>query len=148
MKKTKSLPRGVAIVGAGMCEFGAFPEKASRDLFVEAFKDMTLSIDKGLDPEAIESIYIGNYSSDLFENQGHVAPIMADAVGLVPRPAVRVEDACASGGAALRQGVMAIASGMCDVVLVGGVEKMTNLPIQYFHSRLDGSPQSLSDPQG
>jgi acetyl-CoA C-acetyltransferase len=128
MKKTKSLPRGVAMVGAGMCKFGAFPEKASRDLFVEAFKDMAVSIDKGFDPEAIEIIYIGNYSSDLFENQGHVAPIMADAVGLVPRPAVRVEDACASGGVALRQGVMAIASGMYDIVLVGGVEKMTDLP--------------------
>lgn len=128
MKKTKSLPRGVAVVGAGMCKFGTFPEKASRDLFVEAFKDMTVSIDKGFDPEAIEILYIGNYSSDLFEHQGHTAPIMADAVGLVPRPAVRVEDACASSGVALRQGVMAIASGMYDVVLVGGVEKMTNLP--------------------
>lgn len=128
MKKTKSLPRGVAVVGAGMCKFGAFPEKTSRDLFVEAFKDMIVSIDKGFDPEAIEIIYVGNYSSDLFENQGHIAPIMADAVGLVPRPAVRVEDACASSGVALRQGLMAIASGMYDVVLVGGVEKMTNLP--------------------
>jgi acetyl-CoA C-acetyltransferase len=128
MKKIKSLPRGVAIVGAGICKFGAFPEKASRDLFVEAFKDLAVSIDKGFDPEAIEIIYVGNYSSDLFEHQGHIAPIMADAVGLVPRPAVRVEDACASSGVALRQGVMAIASGMYDVVLVGGVEKMTNLP--------------------
>jgi acetyl-CoA C-acetyltransferase len=128
MKKSKSLPRGVAVVGAGMCKFGAFPEKTSRDLFVEAFKDMIVSIDKGFDPEAIEIIYVGNYSSDLFENQGHIAPIMADAVGLVPRPAVRVEGACASSSVALRQGLMAIASGMYDVVLVGGVEKMTNLP--------------------
>ena len=128
MKKTKSLPRGVAVVGAGICKFGAFPEKSSRDLFVEAFRDMSVSIDKGFDAEAIEIVYVGNYSSDLFENQGHIAPIMADAVGLVPRPAVRVEDACASSGVALRQGVMAIASGMYDVVLVGGVEKMTNLP--------------------
>lgn len=128
MKTYKSLPRGVALAGAGMCKFGAFPEKASRDLFVEGFKDLSASIDKGLDPEVIETIYIGNYSSDLFERQGHTAPIMADAIGLVPRPAVRIEDACASGGAALRQGVMAIASGMYDVVLVGGVEKMTALP--------------------
>jgi acetyl-CoA C-acetyltransferase len=124
----KSLPRGVALVGAGMCKFGAFPEKSSRDLFVEAFQDMVKSIDKGFDPEVIETIYVGNYSSDLFEGQGHTAPIIADAVGLVPRPAVRVEDACASGGVALRQGVMAIASGLYDIVLVGGIEKMTNLP--------------------
>ncbi len=124
----RKLGRGVALVGAGLCKFGAFPEKASRDLFVEAYKEMVRSVDHGFDPRAIESIYIGNYSSDLFERQGHTAPIMADAVGLCPAPAVRVEDACASGGVALRQGVMAIASGMCDMVLVGGIEKMTNLP--------------------
>ncbi len=124
----RKLGRGVALVGAGLCKFGAFPEKVSRDLFVEAYKEMVRSVDHGFDPKAIESIYIGNYSSDLFERQGHTAPIMADAVGLCPAPAVRVEDACASGGVALRQGVMAIASGMYDMVLVGGIEKMTNLP--------------------
>jgi acetyl-CoA acetyltransferase len=125
---TNKLPRGVALVGAGMCKFGAFPDKASRDLFVEAYGHMSRSVDKGFDPSAIESIYIGNYSSDLFERQGHTAPIMADAVGLCPAPALRIEDACASGGVALRQGVIAIASGMYDMVLVGGIEKMTNLP--------------------
>lgn len=126
--KAKPLPRSIAIVGAGMCKFGAFPDKASRDIFVEAFQDMRQSVDKGFDPQVIEVIYVGNYSSDLFEGQGHTAPIMADAVGLVPRPAVRIEDACASGGVALRQGVLAITSGLYDVVLVGGVERMTKLP--------------------
>lgn len=127
MPKSKSLPRGVAVVGAGMSKFGAFAEKNSRDLFVEAFKEMTKSVDKGLDPSIIESLYIGNFTSDQFEHQAHIAPILTDAVGLLPRPAMRVEDACASGGVALRQGVMAIASGMFDVVLVGGAEKMTAL---------------------
>jgi acetyl-CoA C-acetyltransferase len=128
MRNAKPLPRGVAMVGAGICKFGAFKEKNGRDLFVEAFRDLRQSVDKSFDPAEIESIYLGNYSSDLFENQGHNAPLLADAVGLVPRPATRVEAACASGGAALRQGVMAIASGMYDMVLVGGMEKMTNLP--------------------
>ncbi len=122
------LPRGVAIVGAGMSKFGAFPEKNSRDLFVEAYQDLAKSVDKGFDPKAIECFYLGNFSSDLFEHQAHTAPLMADAVGLTPIPSTRVENACASGAIALRQGVMAIASGMYDVVLVGGVEKMTNLP--------------------
>lgn len=111
-----------------MSKFGAFPGKNSRDLFVEAYLDLHKSVEKGLDPLAIEALYIGNFSGDRFEGQGHLAPIMADSVGLVPLPAVRVEDACASGGVALRQGVMAIASGLYDVVLVGGVEKMTDLP--------------------
>ena len=125
----RKLNRGVAVVGTGMSHFGAFPEKTTRDLFVEAFQDMRASVDRGLDPNDIEAIYIGNYSSDLFEGQGHTAPIMADWVGLAPRPATRVEDACASGGVALRQGILAVASGLYDVVLVGGIEKMSNLPI-------------------
>jgi acetyl-CoA C-acetyltransferase len=124
----KKLGRGVALVGAGMSKFGAFPEKSGRDLFVEAFQDMRQSVDKGFDPADIETVYIGNFSSDLFEGQSHTAPIMADVIGLTPRPATRIEDACASGGAALRQGILAIASGLYDIALVGGVEKMTNLP--------------------
>ncbi len=124
------LGRGVAVVGAGMSHFGAFKDKDSRDLFVDAFIEMQGSVDKGLDPEDIQHILVGNFSSDLFEGQGHLAPLMAEWVGLTPRSATRVEDACASGGVALRQGVMAIASGMYDVVLVGGVEKMTSLPTE------------------
>lgn len=125
----RKIGRGVAIVGAGMSPFGVFPDMASRDLFVDAFADMRNSVDRGLDPNDIEALYIGNYSSDLFEGQGHTAPLMADWVGLTPIPATRVEDACASGGVALRQGIIAIASGLYDIVLVGGIEKMTDLPI-------------------
>ncbi len=128
--KNHKLGRGVALVGAGMSRFGAFPGKSSRDLFVEAYQEMAASVDKGFDPGQIDALYVGNYSSDLFENQCHIAPIMADWLSLTPKPAVRVEDACASGGAALRQGIIAVASGLCDVVLVGGVEKMTDLPTE------------------
>ncbi len=126
---TRKLGRGVAMVGAGMSQFGVFPGKDTRDLFVEAFLEMRASVDKGLNPQEIEALFIGNYSSELFEGQGHTAPIMADWVGLTPRPATRIEDACASSGVALRQGIMAVASGLHDVVLVGGIEKMNNLPI-------------------
>lgn len=126
----RKIGRGVAMVGAGMSRFGAFPNLATRDLFVDSFQAMRQSVDKGLDPKDIEMLYIGNYSSDLFEGQGHTAPLMADWVGLTPIPATRVEDACASSGVALRQGIIAIASGMADVVLVGGIEKMSNLPTE------------------
>lgn len=124
---THKLARGVALIGAGMSKFGAFKGKTSRDLFVEAFVEMLESVDKGIDPKQIQALYVGNYSSDLFENQGHIAPILASWTGLTPIPAVRVEDACASAGVALRQGILAVASGLCDIVLVGGVEKMTDL---------------------
>jgi len=123
----RKLGRGVALVGAGMSKFGAFPGKNSRELFVEAFQDMTASVDKGFDPSAVEAAYIGNFSSELFEGQGQTAPIMTDWVGLTPIPATRVEGACASGGLAVRQGILAIASGLYDMVLVGGIEKMTGL---------------------
>lgn len=125
----KKLSRGVAVVGAGVCKFGVFPEKSSRDLFVEAYQEMKSSIDKDFNPRDIQAMYLGNFSSDQFEGQGHMAPILASWIGLTPIPTFRVEDACASGGIALRQAVLAIASGFYDVVLVGGVEKMTDLPI-------------------
>lgn len=128
--RKKKLGRGVALAGAGMSKFGAFPGLATRDLFVDAFQEMLASVDKGLDPQDIEALYIGNFSSDLFEGQAHTAPIMADWVGLAPRPATRIEDACASSGVALRQGIIAIASGIYDIVLVGGIEKMTDLPTE------------------
>ena len=128
-RQKRKLGRGVALVGAGMSHFGSFPEKLGRDLFVEAFQAMRATVDVGLDPREIEALYVGNFSGELFENQGHSAPILAEWTGLLPRPATRIEDACASGGAALRQGILAVASGLYDVVLVGGVEKMSGLPI-------------------
>lgn len=139
----RKLGREVAIVGVGISKFGAFPDKNSRDLFVEAFKELRTTTDKGFDPKTIEALYLGNYSSDLFEGQGHMAPIMADAVGICPIPALRVEDACASGGVALRQGVMAIASGAYDAVLVGGVERMTRLPTAQVTDTLGSAADTL-----
>lgn len=121
------LNRGVALIGAGMSRFGAFKGKSSRDLFIEAFVEMLGTVDKGIEPRTIEAFYAGNFSSDLFEGQAHLAPILASWAGLNPIPATRVEDACASAGVALRQGIIAVASGLYDIVLVAGVEKMTNL---------------------
>ena len=67
ISRKRELARPVSIVGAGMSRFGAFPGKASRDLFVEAFRDMTGHLDQGIDVEDIGCAYVGNYSSDLFE---------------------------------------------------------------------------------
>jgi acetyl-CoA C-acetyltransferase len=139
----RKLGRGVAVAGAGISKFGAFPEISSRDLFVEAFNSMRASVDRGLDPRQIEALYVGNFNSERFENQGHIAPILADWVGLKSRPATRVEDACASGGVALRQGMLAVASGVYDLVLVGGVEKMSGHPIEQTADILASAADSL-----
>ena len=71
-------------------------------------------------------MYVGCMSSGLFVGQEHLGPLMADYLGQCPIPATRVESACASGGAAVRAGFFEVASGASDVVLVGGVEKMTD----------------------
>jgi len=127
--KNRKLGRGVAVVGTGMSKFGCFPGYTSRDIFVDAYKELLSTVDKGIDPNDIEAFYLGNYSSDLFEGQSHLAPIIANWIGLSPIPAARVEDACASSSVAFREGMIAIASGLYDIVLVGGIEKMTDLPI-------------------
>lgn len=125
MKRKRKLARDVAIVGAGMSRFGIFPEKNSKDLFAEAFREMMGSVDKGLDPRDIDALYLGNFTNDFFVHQAHWAPIVSDLIGQIPKPATRTEGACASSALAFREGVFAIASGFYDIVLVGGVEDMS-----------------------
>lgn len=125
MQKRRKLGREVSIVGAGMSKFGMFDNKDSKDLFSEAFKEMLSSVDKGIDPNDIDALYLGNFSNDFFVHQAHWAPLISDLVGIVPKPATRTEGACASSALALREGVLAIASGFYDIVLVGGVEEMS-----------------------
>lgn len=139
----RKLGRGVALVGAGMSRFGALADAFSRDLFVEAFLDLREAVDRGLDPTRIDALYVGNFGGEMSEHQGQLAPILAEWTGLTPHPATRIESACASGGAALRQGIAAIASGMHDVVLVGGVEKMTHQPIEQTTELLAAAADTL-----
>ena len=139
----RKLGRGVAVVGAGMSHFGVFPAKTSRDLFAEALVALRATVDRGLDPQQIEALYVGCFNSELFEGQGQIAPLLAEWVGLAPRPATRIESACASGGVALRQGLLAIAAGLYDVVLVGGVEKMSSLPLESVTAALATAADTL-----
>ncbi len=126
--RKRRLGRGVAVVGVGMTKFGVYPKDVrSSDLFVKSFLELKSSVDKGFSDEDIEVIYLGNFSSDIFEGQLHTAADVVSRLGLAPIPATRVEDACASSGVAFREGLIAIASGLYDMVLVGGMEKMTNL---------------------
>lgn len=125
MRGRRKLARGVAVVGAGMSKFGLFKDKNSKDLFVEAFSEMLASVDKGVDPNDIEALYLGNFTNDFFVHQGHWGPIISDLIGHPPKPATRTEGACASSALAFREGVFAVASGFYDMVLVGGVEEMS-----------------------
>jgi acetyl-CoA C-acetyltransferase len=81
--------------------------------------------DAGID--RLEAMYVGCMTSGMFTAQEHFGSVMADYLGQRGIPCTRVESACASGGLAFRQAFMDVASGMHDVVLAGGVEKMTDI---------------------
>jgi len=131
VQRKKRLARGIAIVGAGMSSFGIRPDMSNRELFAEAFVDMGNSVDKGFDPRDIEALYVGNCGAEMWESQCVMGVLCADVIGLTPRPALKVEDACASSSVAVRDGILGIASGMYDMVLAGGTEKMSSLPINW-----------------
>ena len=115
--------REVAIIGVGMDKWGELWGKSFRDIFVES---ALLAIeDAGVD--RIDSMYVGCMSSGLFVGQEHLSSLLADYLGMGPIPATRVESACASGGLAVRAGFIEVASGISDIVLVGGIEKMTDV---------------------
>jgi len=115
--------REVAVIGIGMTKWGELWKKSLRDIYVETA--LMAIDDAGVD--RIDSMYIGSMSSGIFVGQEHIASLLADYLGCTPVPSTRVETACASGGLALRLGFMEVASGMSDVVLVSGVEKMTDV---------------------
>ena len=119
--------RDVAIIGAGSTKFGELWGKSFRALGIEAgAKAME---DANLGGSEIDAVYVGNMSAARFINQQHIDALVSDYTGMATRnvPAIRTEAGGASGGVAFRQGVMAVASGMHDVVIVGGAEKMTDL---------------------
>ncbi|MGH7808988.1 MAG: thiolase C-terminal domain-containing protein [Candidatus Binatia bacterium] len=112
----------VVIAGIGQTEVGEHWDIGLRDL---AFAAMQAAMKDagGLKPQ---SLFVGNMLAPNLSNQAHLGVLLADYAGLLGIEAVTVEAAGASGGAALRQGYLAAASGMVDVALVVGVEKFTD----------------------
>jgi len=115
--------RDVAVVGIGMNDFGELWEKSLRTIWAESA--LAALSDAGVD--SVDLITVGCMSPGLFVGQEHLASLLADELGMAGVPASRVESACASGGLALRTGFAEVASGLCDTVLVTGVEKMTDV---------------------
>jgi acetyl-CoA C-acetyltransferase len=119
--------RDVAIVGIGCTKFGEMWDKSFRDLFIEA--GLMALEDAGMSGADVEALYGGNMSSGVFIEQEHVGALIADYSGLISNsvPSTRVEAACASGGLALRSGIIAVASEYHDIVISAGIEKMTDV---------------------
>ncbi len=122
--------RDVAIIGTGCTKFGELWDSSLRDIFVEA--GVSAIVDAGIQGEEIDGLYMGNMSGGRFVEQEHVGSLIADYAGLANElhiPATRVEAACASGGLALRQGILAVASGHADIIVAAGGEKMTDVDL-------------------
>jgi len=119
--------REVAVIGIGGTKFGELWDTSFRDLGMQA--GLAAVADAKLAAEDIDALYVGNMSAGRFIEQEHVAALIADYSGLARDhiPATRIEAAGASGGLAFRQGYLAVASGMHDIVVVGGAEKMTDV---------------------
>ena len=119
--------RDVAIIGVGITKFGELWDRSFRNLIAEAGSKAIL--DSGIEGKDLDAMYVGVMSSGRFVGQEHVGALVADASGFsqIHIPATRVEAACASGGVAVRQGYLAVASGLHDVVVVGGIEKMNDV---------------------
>src|SRR5512139_729205 len=110
----------VAVIGVGCTKFGDRFESSYEELICEAAFEAYA--DAGIDPAAIEAAYLGTYLPG--PTGGKAAVSLGDALRLYDRPITRVENYCATGTDAFRNGCLAIASGQYDVVLVLGAEKL------------------------
>lgn len=114
--------REVAILGVGQTTVDEHWDKSIRDLAVDAV--LAAMMDAGR--ENVEALFVGNMMSGIIDHQNNLGALIADWAGLRAVEAVKVEAACGSGAAALRSGLIAVASGEIDSALVVGVEKMTD----------------------
>ena len=115
----------VSIVSAGLSKFGKRQGLYARELFAKAVKEAFDRCPRLQPKRDIKAMFVG-HMGEAYEHQGHTGAAAADWTGLLNIPATRTEAACASSGAALRSGIYAVLSGLADVVIVGGVEKMTH----------------------
>jgi acetyl-CoA acetyltransferase len=116
--------RRAAIVGAGHTRFGVLPE-GPRTLLRIAVEQAFRSVDRGFERARVQEAYLGTLGFSGWQ-LGNSSAVLAEEAGLPGVPTTRIENACASAGFALRAGTKAIESGARDVVLVAGLEKMTD----------------------
>ncbi|HDQ72111.1 MAG TPA: thiolase domain-containing protein [Chloroflexi bacterium] len=114
--------RDVAIIGVGQTEVGEHWDVSLRHLALYALQ--AAMTDAGVN--RVDSLYVGNMLSGELTGQEHLGALVADFAGLRGIEAFKIEAACGSGAAALRLGYVAVAGGLADIVVVVGVEKMTD----------------------
>ena len=146
----RRLSRPVDIIGVGTTKLGFVTDTpeiknmTSRELWTwAAYEAMQ---DAGVTPKEIDALFCGNMFSELSEDQYHLSNILAQWTGLTAgngiwKPAVRIEGACASSTHAIREAAFAIAAGVYDIVIAGGVE-VTNAKVE---SKAPGAPRKMTN---
>ncbi len=119
--------RRVAVIGVGMSRFGELWDMSFRDIVISAGTEAIE--DANLEGKEIEAMYVGNMSGGRFISQEHISALIADYSGLasINVPSVRVEAGDASGGVALKEAYISVASGIHDIVIAAGAEKVTDV---------------------
>lgn len=117
--------REVAIIGAYETKHGNLSDRLLRSMVTEAGNGAIK--DAGINRKDIQAVFVGNYAGQEFNNQNTMGSYVSTILGIGDVPACKLEGACASGGLAMRQGYLAIATGLYDTVLVLGVEKMNTM---------------------
>ena len=112
--------RKVAVIGVGHAKFGRRQDVNICEIAYEAIKPALE--DAGITPKDVEYMPVGTIG--IWYEEGLPAVVIADYCGISGASLARFEAACASGSAAFFSGYTAVASGMADIVLVVGVEKM------------------------
>lgn len=107
-----------------MTKFGRLEGKDLMDILVEA--SLKAIRDAGVGDKEFDAVYVGNMMAGELVHQTAIASALVDRIALFPAAADRVENGPASGASAVKNGFLAVASGLADLVLVAGGEKMTS----------------------
>jgi acetyl-CoA C-acetyltransferase len=114
--------RDVAIIGVGMIPFGRRDEDTLLDML--AYASLKAMDDAGIGDQGVDAVYVANMGAGILQHQTSVASALVDRLSLFPAPADAIENGPASGASAIKNGLLAVASGYYDTVLVAGGEKM------------------------
>src|SRR5512142_1015172 len=114
--------RDVAIIGVGMIPFGRRDEDTLMDML--AYASMKALDDAGLGDQTVDSVYVANMGAGMLQHQSAIASTLVDRLSLLPAAAETIENGPASGASAVKNGLLAVASGSYDMVRVVGGEKM------------------------
>jgi acetyl-CoA C-acetyltransferase len=124
--------RKVAIQGIGQTKVSEHWDISLKDLAVKA----VLAALRDARRESVDGLFVGNMLSGSLNHQENLGVLISDWANLTPAEGIKIETACSSGGSAFRAGLIAVASGEMDSVLVVGVEKMTDAKLVETSSAL------------